>query len=111
MFLESKTLYYDVEPFLFYVMTQVDDMGARFGGYFSKEKRSPVNNVSCIMTLPVRQRKGWGQLLIDFSESTYLLYRRGPDLMGRAMMLEALARAGTCGDETAAVGQDQARGV
>lgn len=73
MFLESKTLYYDVEPFLFYVMTQVDDLGARFVGYFSKEKRSPLNNVSCIMTLPVRQRKGWGQLLIDFSKSTLSL--------------------------------------
>lgn len=68
MFLDHKTLYYDVEPFLFYVMTEVDDLGARFVGYFSKEKRTPQNNVSCIMTLPVRQRKGWGQLLIDFSE-------------------------------------------
>lgn len=69
MFLDHKTLYYDVEPFLFYVMTEVDELGARFVGYFSKEKRSIDNNVSCIMTLPVRQRKGWGQLLIDFSES------------------------------------------
>lgn len=68
MFLDHKTLYYDVEPFLFYVMTDVDELGARFVGYFSKEKRSPDNNVSCIMTLPVRQRKGWGQLLIDFSQ-------------------------------------------
>jgi hypothetical protein len=77
MFLESKTLYYDVEPFLFYVMTQVDDLGARFVGYFSKEKRSPLNNVSCIMTLPVRQRKGWGQLLIDFSKSILFLLAVG----------------------------------
>ena len=69
MFLDHKTLYYDVEPFLFYVMTEVDELGARFVGYFSKEKRSIDNNVSCIMTLPVRQRKGWGQLLIDFSMS------------------------------------------
>lgn len=69
MFLDHKTLYYDVEPFLFYVMTEVDELGARFVGYFSKEKRSIDRNVSCIMTLPVRQRKGWGQLLIDFSES------------------------------------------
>lgn len=70
MFLDHKTLYYDVEPFLFYVMTEVDELGARFVGYFSKEKRSIDNNVSCIMTLPVRQRKGWGQLLIDFSEAS-----------------------------------------
>lgn len=69
MFLDHKTLYYDVEPFLFYVMTESDSTGAHFVGYFSKEKRSPHFNVSCIMTLPVRQRKGWGNLLIDFSES------------------------------------------
>ena len=62
-------VHYDVEPFLFYVITEVDDVGARFVGYFSKEKRSPKDyNVSCIMTLPVRQRQGWGNLLIDFSE-------------------------------------------
>lgn len=68
MFLDHKSLFYDVEPFLFYIMTEVDDAGARFVGYFSKEKRSPKDyNVSCIMTLPVRQRQGWGNLLIDFS--------------------------------------------
>jgi hypothetical protein len=68
MFLDHKSLFYDVEPFLFYVMTEVDDVGARFVGYFSKEKRSPKDyNVCCIMTLPVRQRQGWGNLLIDFS--------------------------------------------
>lgn len=69
MFLDHKSLFYDVEPFLFYVMTEVDEDGARFVGYFSKEKMSPKDyNVSCIMTLPVRQRQGWGNLLIDFSE-------------------------------------------
>lgn len=80
MFLDHKTLYYDVEPFLFYVMTEVDELGARFVGYFSKEKRSMDNNVSCIMTLPVRQRKGWGQLLIDFSGSSLLFFVRGNTL-------------------------------
>ncbi|KAH7341768.1 acyl-CoA N-acyltransferase, partial [Rhizoctonia solani] len=75
MFLDHKSLFYDVEPFLFYVMTIVDDDGgARFVGYFSKEKSSPKDyNVSCIMTLPVRQRQGWGNLLIDFS---YLLSKK-----------------------------------
>jgi hypothetical protein len=69
MFLDHKSLFYDVEPFLFYVMTECDDIGSRFLGYFSKEKRSPKDfNVSCIMTLPVRQRQGWGNLLIEFSE-------------------------------------------
>ena len=69
MFLDHKSLFYDVEPFLFYVITESDSVGARFVGYFSKEKQSPKDyNVSCIMTLPVRQRKGWGNLLIDLSE-------------------------------------------
>lgn len=68
MFLDHKSLFYDVEPFLFYVITLVDDFGARFVGYFSKEKRCPKDyNLSCIMTLPVRQRQGWGNFLIDFS--------------------------------------------
>ncbi|KAL4953165.1 hypothetical protein BDW69DRAFT_165978 [Aspergillus filifer] len=73
LFLGSKTLYYDVEPFLFYVMSECDDLGCHFVGYFSKEKRpSSANNVSCILTLPIHQRKGYGNLLIDFS---YLLTR------------------------------------
>lgn len=36
MYLDHKTLYYDVEPFLFYVMTEVDKQGCHFVGYFSK---------------------------------------------------------------------------
>lgn len=73
MFLDHKTLYYDVEPFLFYIATESDEKGCQFVGYFSKEKRSPTNNVSCIMTLPIRQRRGWGNFLIDFS---YLLSKK-----------------------------------
>ncbi|GAB1315964.1 Histone acetyltransferase [Madurella fahalii] len=73
LFLGSKTLYYDVEPFLFYVLCEYNDLGYHFVGYFSKEKRaSSQNNVSCILTLPIHQRKGYGNLLIDFS---YLLTR------------------------------------
>jgi histone acetyltransferase SAS3 len=73
LFLGSKTLYYDVEPFLFYVMTENDEFGCHFVGYFSKEKRpSSLNNVSCILVLPIFQRRGFGHMLIDFS---YLLTR------------------------------------
>ncbi|KAB0795558.1 hypothetical protein PPYR_12397 [Photinus pyralis] len=72
-FLDHKTLYYDVEPFLFYVMTMSDSEGCHTVGYFSKEKNSFLNyNVSCILTLPPYQRQGYGRLLIDFS---YLLTR------------------------------------
>lgn len=35
-FLDHKTLYYDVEPFLFYVMTIYDTEGCHTVGYFSK---------------------------------------------------------------------------
>ncbi|CAN3353571.1 hypothetical protein DICA3_A07514 [Diutina catenulata] len=76
LFLNSKTLYYDVEPFVFYVLTEIDKrdpLRYHFVGYFSKEKlNSSDYNVSCILTLPVYQRKGYGHFLISFS---YLLSR------------------------------------
>ncbi|XP_054707919.1 histone acetyltransferase KAT8-like [Uloborus diversus] len=68
LFLDHKTLYFDVEPFLFYVLTETDKHGAHIVGYFSKEKESPDgNNVACILTLPPYQRKGYGKFLIAFS--------------------------------------------
>jgi histone acetyltransferase MYST1 len=36
LFLDHKTLYYDVEPFLFYIMTECDNRGCHIVGYFSK---------------------------------------------------------------------------
>lgn len=67
-FLDHKTLYYDVQPFLYYVMTSNDAYGCHLVGYFSKEKESAENyNVACILTLPQHQRKGYGKLLIEFS--------------------------------------------
>nr|XP_054760221.1 LOW QUALITY PROTEIN: histone acetyltransferase KAT7-like [Lytechinus pictus] len=74
LFLDHKTLYYDVEPFLFYIMTENDSSGCHILGYFSKEKNSFLNyNVSCILTLPQYMRQGYGKMLIDFS---YLLSKR-----------------------------------
>lgn len=93
LFLENKTLYFDVEPFLFYVMTEHDSQGCHMIGYFSKvlmcaraaqqwfsmymylysppqEKHSAQNyNLSCILVLPQHMRKGYGKMLIDFSRS------------------------------------------
>ena len=31
-----RTLYYDVDPFLFYILTEVDERGCHLVGYFSK---------------------------------------------------------------------------
>jgi len=71
LFLDHKTLYYDTDPFLFYVMTEYDQFGLHMVGYFSKEKESSEDyNVACILTLPCHQKKGYGRLLIEFS---YLL--------------------------------------
>ncbi|XP_037281298.1 histone acetyltransferase KAT8 [Rhipicephalus microplus] len=68
LFLDHKTLYFDVEPFIFYVLCEVDKHGSHLVGYFSKEKESPDgNNVACILTMPPYQRKGYGKFLIAFS--------------------------------------------
>lgn len=68
LFLDHKTLYYDVDPFWFYIMCEVDDKGAHIVGYFSKEKYSEEDyNVACILTLPPYQRKGYGKFLMAFS--------------------------------------------
>ncbi|CAG2058947.1 unnamed protein product [Timema podura] len=68
LFLDHKTLYYDTDPFLFYVMTDFDIRGYHIVGYFSKEKESTEDyNVACILTMPPYQRKGYGKLLIEFS--------------------------------------------
>lgn len=68
LFLDHKTLYYDVDPFLFYCMCTRDEYGHHLVGYFSKEKESAENyNVACILSLPPYQRFGYGKVLIDFS--------------------------------------------
>jgi len=66
LFLDHKTLYYDVDPFLFYVLCEhLEDKGHHIVGYFSKEKNSREDfNLACILTLPPYQRKGYGRFLI-----------------------------------------------
>lgn len=79
LFLNSKTLYYDVEPFIFYVLTEREEVSVgspkfHLVGYFSKEKLNSTDyNLSCILTLPIYQRRGYGHFLMEFS---YLLSRR-----------------------------------
>uniref|UniRef100_A0A915MXQ1 Histone acetyltransferase n=3 Tax=Meloidogyne TaxID=189290 RepID=A0A915MXQ1_MELJA len=67
LFLDHKTLYYDVEGFLFYILCELDTNGeAHTVGHFSKELNS-ANNLACIMVLPPYQRNGYGKLLIQLS--------------------------------------------
>lgn len=77
LFIEHKTLYYDPEPFLFYILAEeIVDPDAAPGslpavhavGYFSKEKVSHESyNLACILTFPPYQRRGYGRFLISLS--------------------------------------------
>ena len=68
LFLDHKSIYFDVSPFKFYVLFEKDNNGYHIVGYFSKEMSdSSEFNLSCIMILPPFQRKGYGQFLISLS--------------------------------------------
>ncbi|KAK0567256.1 hypothetical protein OC844_000329 [Tilletia horrida] len=70
LFIDHKTLYFDVDPFFFYVVTNGEGASDfdRPYGYFSKEKVSYEDyNLACIVTFPPYQRQGWGAMMIEFS--------------------------------------------
>ena len=68
LFLDHKNLYYDVDPFYFYIVTEVDEEGAHIVGYFSKEKCSAEDyNLACILTFPQYQKCGYGKFIISLS--------------------------------------------
>ncbi|KAI4292499.1 histone acetyltransferase HTATIP [Pancytospora philotis] len=80
LFLDHKSLYYDIDVFMFYVLCVRDEYGYQIVGYFSKEKISEQGyNLACILTLPHEQRKGYGKILIDFS---YMLSKREKRIAG-----------------------------
>ena len=68
LFLDHKTLYFDVSPFQFFVLTEDSEQGSHIVGYFSKEKNMLNDfNLACIMVLPPYQRRGYGKFLINLS--------------------------------------------
>lgn len=68
LFLDHKSIYFDVSPFNFYVLIENDHTGPHFVGYFSKELSSLSEfNLACIMVLPPYQKTGYGQFLISLS--------------------------------------------
>ena len=70
LFLYHKTLYYDVDPFHFYVIAEVDDKGAHNVGYFTKEKVSAKDyNLVCILTFPQFQTCWCGKFIISRARS------------------------------------------
>lgn len=80
LFLDHKSLYYDIDVFMFYVLCRRSERGYHMVGYFSKEKISEQGyNLACILILPHEQRRGYGKILIDFS---YMLSRREGRIAG-----------------------------
>ncbi|KAJ7021058.1 acyl-CoA N-acyltransferase [Mycena alexandri] len=74
LFIDVKTLFFDCDNFLFYMMTDAQPKADHVYGFFSKEKVSYDDyNLACIITLPPFQRMGYGMLMIEFS---YELSRR-----------------------------------
>ncbi|KAJ4485321.1 acyl-CoA N-acyltransferase [Lentinula aciculospora] len=74
LFIDIKTLFFDCDNFLFYILTDATRNNDHMLGFFSKEKVSYDDyNLACIITLPPFQRKGFGRLMIEFS---YELSRR-----------------------------------
>ena len=68
LFLDHKTLFEDVDVFLYYVLCTYDERGFHPVGYFSKNKFSDAGyNLACILTFPSAQRQGFGRFLISFS--------------------------------------------
>ncbi|KAF8473540.1 acyl-CoA N-acyltransferase [Kalaharituber pfeilii] len=65
LFLETKSVCYDVDGFLFYILVEAVPSSI---GFFSKEKTSwDSYNLACILIFPPFQKRGLGKLLIAFS--------------------------------------------
>ncbi|KAJ2004906.1 3-ketoacyl-CoA thiolase 5, peroxisomal [Coemansia sp. RSA 2322] len=86
LFLDQKTIYYDIGNFLFYILlvksTDNGETRYSFVGYFSKEKTSVErNNLACILVLPPFRGQSYGQLLIELSYELTKLERTtgGPE--------------------------------
>lgn len=94
LFLDTKSVFYDVTTFLYYLLvahdpspripnTEFGDEAASAGqvvGFFSKEKMSwDNNNLACILVFPPWQKQGLGQILMGAS---YEMSRREGRLGG-----------------------------
>nr|POE62919.1 histone acetyltransferase tip60 like [Quercus suber] len=95
LFLETKSVFFDVGTFLYYTLVQRPTTAHPYGqvvGFFSKEKMSwDNNNLACILVLPPWQRRGFGQVLIATS---YELGRREGRFGGPERPLSAPGRKG-----------------
>ncbi|AOW27098.1 histone acetyltransferase [Candida albicans L26] len=69
LFLDDKSVYYNIDHFDFYIVFGKDDSSYIPMGFFSKEVLSydNDNNLACICVFPPFQRRHLGSLLIEFS--------------------------------------------
>lgn len=72
MFLDSKTIYFNINAFEFYIVyNNLDNVPM---GFYSREKNSwDGYNLACILVFPPFQRLGLGKYLIAFSYQVSLL--------------------------------------
>ncbi|KAH7080694.1 acyl-CoA N-acyltransferase [Paraphoma chrysanthemicola] len=105
LFLDTKSVFYDVTTFLYYLLVAHDpspsiphtDFGGeevgkqgQIVGFFSKEKMSwDNNNLACILVFPPWQKQGLGQILMGAS---YEMSRREGRLGGPEKPLSDLGR-------------------
>jgi GNAT superfamily N-acetyltransferase len=69
MYIDSKSVLYEVWTFDYFLLTHTDNSGdEQIVGFFSKEKTSwNYYNLACIFILPPWQKKGLGRILTEFS--------------------------------------------
>lgn len=92
LFLDTKSVFFDVNSFLYYILVQTSPAPGQVIGFFSKEKMSwDNNNLACILIFPPWQRRGLGQLLIA---SSYVLGRREGRFGGPEKPLSTPGRKG-----------------
>ncbi len=99
LFIDHKTIYYDVEPFKFFVLTEANGSFDHPLGFFSRvnagRRRCHATatdtflfqeivsyddyNLACIVTFPPYQQQGYGTLLMEFSERLPRPFDRAQD--------------------------------
>jgi hypothetical protein len=94
LFLDTKSVFYDVTTFLYYLLVHTDRVAhpprSQVVGFFSKEKLSwDNNNLACIIIFPPWQKRGLGQILMAVS---YELSKREGRLGGPEKPLSELGR-------------------
>ncbi|KAF2635809.1 hypothetical protein P280DRAFT_410882 [Massarina eburnea CBS 473.64] len=94
LFLDTKSVFYDVTTFLYYLLVLNDPSptagSGQVVGFFSKEKMSwDNNNLACICVFPPWQKRGLGQVLMAAS---YELGRKEGRMGGPEKPLSDLGR-------------------